>query len=234
MGDEQEQAAAPIEAKAKGAPDASGIEPRMATPMAPPEPSATPAPIDGSQAAPKPKSDAEVSAPLQASSQDIDRQMAEANISDEQLANSNEPTFVAALGAKNEAKANAQTAPGTYRQAEQGILTQAQAEAQTTVDSQSQGMYGQRQQLITQVSDLQGTTKGRDEQKRTEVASHINGIYERVKSEVETSLSGLDGEVTGKFESAANHAKQVFEDYVAQKMEAYKKERYGEWYDVSG
>ena len=235
IGDERERAAAPIEEKAKEAPDASGIEPRVATPMVPLETSgAAPAAIDATQAAPKPKSEGEVSAPLQANSQELDRQMAEADITDEQLANSNEPTFAAALDAKNEAKAHAQTAPGAYRQAEQGILAQAQTNAQGTVDAQSQGMYGQREGILAQVSGLQGTTKGQDEQKRAEVASHINGIYERVKSDVETSLNGLDGEVTSKFETAANHAKQLFEDHVAQKMEAYKKERYGEWYDVSG
>ncbi len=231
---EQNQAAAPIEAKAEEPPDTSGIEPRQAVPMAPPPPGELPGAIDGSQAAPKPKSEAEVSAPLQTNSQSLDQQMAEVDITEEQLANSNEPQFMDALGAKQEAQTHAETSPAGYRQNEQGILAQSQVDAQSTVDLQTQGMHSQRETLLTQVGGLQDTTKGHDEQKRSEIAGHIHGIYERVKKDVDTSLDGLEGEVTSKFETAANRAKQVFEDYVAQKMDAYKKERYGEWFEVSG
>ncbi|MDY6786451.1 MAG: hypothetical protein SW833_28735 [Cyanobacteriota bacterium] len=141
--DEQNSAVKPIEEKTQQSPDTSGIEPRQSSPMQPTPASAIPGSIGAEKATPKPKSEGEVSAPLQVNSQST-------------------------------------------------------------------------------------------EQQRSQVADRINGIYQTTKTEVETALNGLESEVVSQFDSAANSAKQTFENYVESKMSAYKQERYGEWYDVSG
>jgi len=224
VGEEKKQAANPIEEKTKEQPDTSGIGPKSVTALPPKQAGKAPSDIGADKAAPKPKSKSEVS--LQAGSKSIDKQMADAKITDRQLASSNEPQFQTALESKKTAQTHANTAPNAYRQQEQGIVTQAQAQAQTTAQTQLQGMHGEREQLLTQVVGLQTDTKGQDEQKRSQVANHIQGIYNNTKQKVETALSQLDGQVNQQFDSGAAAAKTQFENYVDQRMKRYKDERY--------
>ncbi|MBD1908514.1 DUF4157 domain-containing protein [Trichocoleus sp. FACHB-6] len=221
--EEKKQASGPIEEKAKEQPDTSGIAPKPVTPLTPEKAGSPPSDIGAEKAAPKPKPASEVS--LQEGSQSLDQQMIEANVTEEQLASSNEPQFQGALKAKKDAQTNAVTAPQEYRQQEQGILKQAQAEAQTTAQTQLQAMHGSKEQVLAQVLGSQGETKTKDEQERANVATKINGFYETTKSEVETILNNLDNEVIGKFDAGAAAAKQKFETFVAPYMEDYK-ERY--------
>lgn len=231
---EQEQAAGPIEEKAKEAPNTSGIEPKQVTPLQPPNAGAAPTDIGAQQATPKPKPESEVSAPLKANSQELDQQMTEAHITEEQLEKSNESQFQETLGAKKEAQANAVEVPQAYRQSEQTTLTKAQAEAQTTSQTQLQGMHGGRQQMLTQVMGAQSETQGKDTQERAKIAGEINGIYEETKGKVENVLSSIDIEVKTKFDTGAAAAKQKFEAHVGKEMAAWEQKRYGEWYDVTG
>jgi hypothetical protein len=202
--------------------------------LQPPEAGSPQTDIGAEKAAPKPKPETEVSQPLKANSQELDQQMAEAHLTEEQLKKSNEPQFQEALGAKKEAQANAVEAPQAYRQEEKATLNKAQTEAQATSQTQLQGMHGEREQLLAQVMGAQSETQGKDTQERAKIAKEINGIYEKTKGEVETVLNGIDGEVTSKFDAGAATAKQKFETYVGQKMEAWEQQRYGEWYDVTG
>jgi hypothetical protein len=224
-----EQAAGPVEEKTKEAPDTTGIKPKEVKPLEKPEAGAKPSDIGAAKATPKPKPEAEVSAPMKAESKKLDQQMAEANVTEEQLANSNEPQFVKAVGAKKEAQAKAVEAPQTYRQQEQATLNQAQTEAQTTSQTELEGMQGQREQLLTQVTGRQDETKTKDEQERTKIANDIDGIYQKTKSDVEGILNGLDTEVTNRFKLAADTAKQKFEEHVAPHMEEYKQRYDGIW-----
>ncbi|MEQ9668819.1 eCIS core domain-containing protein [Coleofasciculus sp. G2-EDA-02] len=230
---EQEQAAGGIQETVEAEPDTSSIEARVSTPLEQPE-EGEPTDVNAEGAVPQARSEAEVSAPLQANSQELDQQMAAENVTEEQLANSNEPEFIAALDAKRQAQDHGATAPTAYRAEEQGILTQGQTEAQTMAQTQLGEMHGQREQQLNEVMGLQSDTQSRDEQERTRVANEINGIYEQTKTDVETILGDLDTEVTNKFDAGAAAAKQKFEAYVGEKMDAYKQERYGEWWDVTG
>ena len=230
---EQEQAAGAIEEKTQESPDTAAIEPKSVTPMQAPETGEAATDIGAEGAAPKPKPDAEVTAPLNAGSQELDQRMTQSEVTEEQLAKSNEPQFLGALDAKKQAQTHAATAPTAYRQDEQGIVTQAQAEAQGIAHTQLQGMQGQQEQSLQKVAGLQGETKGKDEQERTKVANDINGIYTKTKTDVEAILSQLDSDVTNRFDTGASAAKQKFEDYVKEKMDAYKQERYGDWWDPS-
>ncbi|MDY6902178.1 MAG: hypothetical protein SWZ49_29525, partial [Cyanobacteriota bacterium] len=123
----QEQTASqtPLEEKAKQAPDTSGIEPKSVTPLPPNETRTATQNINAQKAVPKPKGQNEIETPLQQSSQQLNQQMVEANLTEEQLALSNEPEFQNALAAKQEAQTNANQAPQEYRQFEQNQLTQA-------------------------------------------------------------------------------------------------------------
>lgn len=218
-----------IERTAKEAPDASGLSPKKSKALSPVAAGASPE-VDASQAAPKSKTAPEVEAPLQESSDTLDQQMSEADITEEQLAKSNEPEFQGALEAKKGAQAHAATAPQGYRESEKAILAQAKAGAQTGAQAGVEGMHGLRGQLLPQVAGLQGQAKGKDEQARSQVASHIEGIYAATKQKVKGILGKLDGTVNQRFDAGAKAAKRAFEGYVDRRMKAYKRKRYkGVW-----
>ncbi|MEH2064481.1 MAG: DUF4157 domain-containing protein [Nostoc sp.] len=224
--EEQKTSQGQVEEKTKEKPDTSGIEAKQVTPLPPKDPGAPPAPIGADQAAPKSKGQGEVEAPLQDDSKKLDQQMKEADVTDEQLANSNEPEFKGALTAKKDAQTNAQEAPPQYRQQEQGILATAQATAEATAQQHLQAMHGIRTQNLGQVGEQQVGAKGKDEQARAKVAGEINKIYDKTKGKVEKTLGDLDGQVIQAFDNGAAEAKKVFEDYVGKRMDDYKSDRY--------
>ncbi|MBD2535945.1 hypothetical protein H6G97_44120, partial [Nostoc flagelliforme FACHB-838] len=225
--DEQQKASQqPLEEKAKETPDTSGIESKKVTPLPETNPGTPPSDIDAKKAAPKSKGKSQVEAPLQEESKKLDQQMTQANVTEEQLANSNEPEFQAALKAKKDAQTNATQAPQQYRQQEQNLLINAQATAEATAQQQLQRMHGTRTQQLGQVGNQQVGAKGKDEQARTKVAGDINKIYDKTKGIVEKTLSDLDSQVQQEFDAGAGEAKKAFEDYVDQRMKAYKDDRY--------
>jgi hypothetical protein len=228
--EEQKATQEPLEEKTKEKPDTSGIEAKQVTPLSQTERGTPPSGVGAEQAAPKSKGQGEVEAPLQAESQQLEQQMSEADVSEEQLAKSNEPQFQEALAAKKDAQTNAVEAPPKYRQQEQAILTTAQATAETTAKQCLDGMHNTRNQNLGQVADHQVGAKGKDEQARAKVAGDINKIYEKTKVKVEKTLSELDGQVIQAFDSGAADAKKAFEDYVGKRMDEYKSDRYsGFW-----
>ncbi|MEH2133993.1 MAG: DUF4157 domain-containing protein [Nostoc sp.] len=228
--EEQKSSQSQVEEKTKEKPDTSGIEAKQVTPLPSKDPGAPPAAIGADQAAPKSKGQGEVEAPLQDDSKKLDQQMNEADITDDQLANSNEPEFQGALTAKKDAQTNAQEAPPQYRQQEQGILATAQATAEATAQQHLQAMHGIRTQNLGQVGEQQVGAKSKDEQARAKVAGDINKIYDSTKGKVEKTLSELDGQVIQAFDTGAADAKKAFEDYVGKRMDEYKDDRYsGFW-----
>ena len=228
----QETAAAkgPLEASAQQAPNTSAVPPRPASPLQPPEPGPIAKIAGAGAAAPKPKTAQEVEKPIRENTQSVDDQMKSADVTEEQLADSNEPEFQGALDARQEAKTQAETGPQAYRQGEQDILHQAQAEASGAVQQRTGAMHADRAGLLAQVGTQQGAAKTKDEQERQRVGAEINTIYEETKSKVESILSALDGKVSAAFDRGAAEANQAFEDYVDARMDAYKERRYGGWF----
>jgi hypothetical protein len=226
---EQESSKTPMEQATKAAPDASAATPKPVTPLAVIERGEAPGDIGTAAAAPKEKGQVEVEAPIHENAQGPDKEMAEADITEEQLANSNEPEFQVALDAKSEAKTHAQEGPEAYRAQEQQQIEQAKGEAGMTAGQGLQEMHGGRDALLSQVEGQQGQTKSEDEKAREEVGNQIQAIYSQTKERVEQILSKLDGDVERLFDAGAAAAKQAFENYVDAKMKAYKERRYGGW-----
>jgi hypothetical protein len=223
---QKEQAEGALDDKTEQAPDKSGIPAKAVTSLEKTDAGPQPPDLDAQGAAPKPKTKAEVVTPLQQQSATLDQQMAQGGVTEEQLEKSNEPAFQQALKEKKDAQENAQTAPGAYRQDEQAVLNQAQNQAQITAETKSQETRSEKEQLLAQVFGLQGQTKGADESKRQAVSAHIADLYLSTKQDVETILTGMDGEVDKRFSSGADAAKQAFEDHVDRRMSKYKWERY--------
>lgn len=225
---EQEKARSqgPIEETTNEAPDTSTVEPKPVRPLEPPDVGSPPSGIGAERAAPKPKTEFEVSTPFQERSQTLDQQLAEEGITEEQLEDANESEFSAALQAKDEAQTHAAHAPTEYRQHEQSVLSGARAETETLAQTELQTMHDDRSQRLDQVSELQERAKQEDERKREEIASDIQQIYDETKQSVNDRLTQLEQEVYRTFDQGAEEARALFENYVADRMRAYKAERY--------
>lgn len=220
----------PLEEKKDEGPDTKSVEPKAVTPIPESAPGGPPPGVGAGGAAPKSKTGAEVETPIQENTQRLGDELSTENITEEQLAKSNEPQFNEALASKQEAETQAAEGPQAYRQFEQAQLSEAEAEAAATASARTKGMHAGRAEAFGQVHEQQGQTKSKDEAARLEVGTHINGIYEKTKTEVERILSELDGKVETAFDEGAEAARKAFEDYVEARMEAYKERRYGGWF----
>jgi hypothetical protein len=225
VGTGKQQAQGPVGDKLKEAPDTSAVPDKPVTPLKPNAPGQPPS-LDASAATPKPHDTAEVETPLLTESQALDTQMAEAQVTPEQLQSSNEPTFQGALEAKTSAQTKVAADLPAYRATEQGQISGAQQEARTQGNTGVQGMGASRTQLFGEMDTLQGTGKTGDEQKRQEIGREIDRIYTATKGDVERILSELDTAVDSAFNSGAERAKQCAVDYIKRETQAYKDRRY--------
>lgn len=225
----------PLEEKAKEEPSTEGIEEKPVTDLPAADAGKAPGSVGAKGAVPKKKGTSEIEAPLKEESKSLDDQMAEENVTDEQLQKSNEPKFMSASKAKDDAQTHAETAPKGVRQFEKKTLSKAEQEATAFAQREVQGMYSDRSKGLKQVEGDQKQAKGKDEAARAKVAADIEAIYASTKERVDTILNDLDAKVETAFDAGAAKAKETFETYVEEKMDAYKDERYsgvlgkGQW-----
>ena len=224
VGEKKAQAQGNIAEATQAPPDTTGIEPKPVIPLESPDAGPPPADLGAAAAAPKPKTDSEIS--LQEDSDSLDQKMQENEITETQLENANEPAFQTAVDSKKTAQTDAQERPLAYRQEEQGMVAEAKTTAVGSAQTQLATMHTTRSSLLEQVATGQVDTKGQDELKRVEVANHIEAIYQRTKANVEARLARLDEDVNQAFDAGSAQAQQAFESHVEARMDAYKDERY--------
>jgi hypothetical protein len=215
-----------IEAATEAPPDQSKAIAKPVTPMAQENPGAAP-PIPAAGAVPKPAAAEQVN--LEAGKHEANQEMADANVTDEQLAKSNEPEFQGALADKQKAAEHANTAPAEYREQEQATLAQGKQQADAESKAGVAGMQGAKGAALAKLVAEKGKTKSKDEQKRAEVTAKIQSIFTATEADVKKILDGIDPKVEKAFEEGEGQAKQAFETYVAGKMSAYKADRYSGW-----
>ena len=214
---EKQKADYAIATTAAAAPDTAVAVPKPHQPMQNEEPGAKPWVPEAQTAAPKPKTDAEIS--LEKEAVALDTQMADNKVTEGQLANSNEPAFTTALESKKNAQTEARNTPNEYRAVEQPQLAKAQKEAQANVMGGLEGMHNLRKGLFGQVDGSKNNTKNKDEEKRKEIAGKLQGIYNTTKKEVEDKLTKLETNVTTAFDAAATAANAVFEKNVNKRLD---------------
>ncbi|MGB7982122.1 MAG: hypothetical protein WCF36_15175 [Candidatus Nanopelagicales bacterium] len=157
---------------------------------------------------------------------ETDQKMADAGVTEEQLAKSNEPEFTDALAAKKEGETHSATAPPAFRQGEGQQLATAQQAAQGAGGQAVAGMVAGRATGLQQVAGGQQQARSAEEQKRAEVAARIKSLFDTTKTEVDGILDGLDGLVDTEFASGEQKAKSAFTADLDTRMERYKDERY--------
>ncbi|UBZ10420.1 DUF4157 domain-containing protein [Leeuwenhoekiella palythoae] len=223
---ESQQASGAINQATSTAPDPNSVAQREVANIPEAPVGQRPAPVNANAAAPPPRPDSQVQAPLQQNVNEIDQQLEANQVTEDMLHNSNEPTFGGALSATNEARDHANQAPAAFRASEQASLTSAQNSAQQNSNSQLNAMHNSRAASLGSTQLEQQNTATANSAARERIASEINTLFENTKNAVETILSELEEQVASMFTTAAEKAKKVFEDYVARKIDAYKAERY--------
>jgi len=156
----------------------------------------------------------------------VDAEMATANVTDEQIARSNEPDFGAALDARQKARDHAATAPAEYRAEEETILGTGSELAAGAAAAQLEGMHGARSGALGQVLGEKEDCKSAHEGEHARVASEIEAMYDATKAAVQAILDGLDTKVDDEFTRGEEAARTRFENYVDDSMRAYKRARY--------
>ena len=217
---------ADIKAATDAAPDQSKAVVKPVTPLGPESPGQAP-PIPATGAVPKPAPPDQLN--LAAGKHEVNSEMADADVSEQQLAESNEPEFQQALTDKKAAAAHADTAPAGYRQQEQQVISQGKAEATAATATGVAGLQGSRGAALAKLVADKAKTKTKDEAKRAEVTTRIDQIFTAAEADVKRILDGIDPKVEKEFNAGEATARTTFENYVAAKMSAYKKDRYGGW-----
>jgi hypothetical protein len=139
---EKTNAAQDIQETTTEAPSTEGITARPAQPLPPSGVGQANTNVGAKKAIPPPRTAEEVS--LQEGSESLDREMQEGDINEQQIKNSNEPSFNQALTAKKEAQQDALTAPKQYRTDEKLLLKNAEGDAQKEATQDLLSMHQNR------------------------------------------------------------------------------------------
>ncbi|MBN1174357.1 MAG: hypothetical protein JXA67_19465 [Micromonosporaceae bacterium] len=220
----KQASAGQIESATKAPPDTAQAKDKPVTPLRPDQPPATPAAPDAAKAVPDraPPSATDFSAgPAQ-----VADQMAEAQVTEGQLAAGNEPAFDDALAAKREGETHAATAPAQIRAAEGQTLASTKAQAAQAGAAAMTGMAADSKRVTTAVGGGKAAAKGSDEAKRAQVTATLQKVFDATKRDVETILSGLDKKVDSAFDSGERAAREAFTAEHKRRMDEYKDKRY--------
>ncbi|MFF5720845.1 hypothetical protein [Streptomyces buecherae] len=222
--DGKKTSAKDIETTTKAAPDTSKAKAKKVTPMTADKPPGNPGAPSADDAVP----DKQPSAVTDFSDgpKQNDKAMADAEVTEEQLAKGNEPQFDEALSEKKKAEEHAKKAGPQGRQAEDAELADAKAGAAAAGASAMASLTATRSEAGQKVDGGKGETKSKDEKKREEVTAKLQKVFDATKKDVESTLEGLDKKVDDQFAKGEKAAKDAFTEDHKRRMKKYKDKRY--------
>jgi hypothetical protein len=220
----KDSSAKDIETTTDAPPDTSQAKEKQVTPMQPDQPPADPGAPNAADATPQ-QQPPEVTDFSEGPKQ-TDQQMADADVTEEQLAKSNEPQFNEALGEKKKAEQHSATAPAEARGAEKQQLATAKAGAAAAGTQAMAALTAKRGAAGKEVDGGKGETKSKDEQKREEVTARLQKVFDATQKDVKGILDGLDGKVDKQFEEGEKKARDAFNTDQKRRMAQYKAKRY--------
>lgn len=224
VGAGKETSAKAIETTTKAPPDTAAAKDKPVTPLRPDQPPPKPGAPDPSQAVPDKAPPAATD--FSDGPKQVDQQMADAQVTEEQLAKSNEPEFTGALKEKKEGEQHAATAPGQVRAAEAQTLAGAKAQAAQAGGAAMTTMTADRTKAGNEVGAGKEGAKSEDEKKREQVTAKLQKVFDATKKDVEDILNGLDKKVDEKFSAGEKAARDAFTAEHKRKMDEYKDKRY--------
>jgi hypothetical protein len=225
---EKENTTGPVNKAAQQPLQVNPADNKQPVPLPPTPGGPMPAGISASNAAPKKKLEGEIS--MDEQSKSLDDEMKANNVTEGQLAGSNEPSFTAALDEKKNAQKDAAEKPNEYRKEESLALKEAKAEANEKSAQTLAGMHGARGKNFEAAVTHQQTARQKDEERRATVARTIEEKFVAAEKKVNTALEDAEKLSNQIFDEGAEAARVQFENYVDRKMSEYKTRRYsGFW-----
>jgi DNA/RNA non-specific endonuclease len=182
-------------------------------------------PIDPKLAIPKPKTDQEISSPFQREGKRIDDAMNEYRLSDDQLAESREPTFVETLKVKKEALEKVVETPNAYRSQESAILDHASGQTDTSLATAMREMLNFSRGIGTSVYGGQKNTESKIKARRRQIKDDIDGFYNSTVTDVNRILKEMTSKVKEDFTNALKNQTDTFNKNVQERISDY----YGDW-----
>lgn len=213
-----------IAATAAAGPDTSGVVDKNVVPLKPDQPPAVPARPDPRLAVPDAAPPAATD--FSAGPQQVDRQMADAEVTEQQLAGSNEPQFTGALKERKTAGEHSAEAPGKVRANERTTLKAATAAAGQEGAQGMAALAADRRAAGKRVAAGKQSTRSSDEAKQAAVTAVLQKVFDSTKKDVDAILTGLDQKVDSEFTTREKAARDAFTAEHQQKMEEYKDRRY--------
>ncbi|MEV7043531.1 hypothetical protein [Amycolatopsis sp. NPDC051061] len=228
VGEGKSESAEQIADTTAAPPDTSAAELKQVTPMAADRPPGTPGTPDPAKATPNqlPPSATDLSA----GPANVNQEMADNQVTEQQLKKSNEPAFGGALKDKQTAENHSQATPPELRKSEAQQLRQTTAQAKHFGAAAMGAIANDRVRTGRQVGGGKKNTKTSDEDKRTQVTAVLQKVFDTMKTDVEGILTGLDKLVDDQFTKGEKEARDAFTAEHRQKMDEYKDRRYsGGW-----
>jgi hypothetical protein len=204
-------------------PSESGVPVKAVTPIAP-EP-VTPTPqVNGAEAMPAPKSDAEVS--LQESKTDVQGQLDKEKLSDTRMQKANDPRFSNVVASKDAVAKQADAGPAQYRAKEAGVLGQAAAKAMDVAKRGAVLMLGVKGGNKAKVLSRQDQQKAKEELELKTFSDFVVTAFQKAKQAVDKRLELLDTKVNEMFDKGIEGALADMKSYVEKQLLFYKLKRY--------
>ncbi|MFJ8327782.1 hypothetical protein ACIQ9D_29175 [Streptomyces anulatus] len=222
--DGKETSAKDIDTATKAPPDTAAAKDKDVTPLTPDQAPANPGAPSVTDAVPE-KQPAAVTDFSEGPAEN-DKAMADAEVTEDQLAKGNEPEFNEALSAKKTSETDAAKAPAKGKAAEDQQLSTAKENAAASGAQAMAGLTATRATAGKQVDGGKNDTKSKDEKKRAEVTAKLRHVYDGTKKDVEDTLSGLDKKVDSAFTSGEKSARDAFTADHKSRMKKYKDKRY--------
>ena len=227
VADGKNTAAHAITTTTSAPPDTSAARAKQVTPMQADHPPGNPGAPNAADTAPAPQPAAVTD--FSQGPKKTDQQMAAADVTDHQLASSNDPEFTGALKDKKAADAHSATAPGKARTGEKQQIAEAKSGAAASGAQAMAHLTATRAAAGKAVDAGKGGAKSKDESRRAEATAALQKVFDATKKDVEGILSGLDKLVDQQFTAGEKTARAAFETDQKRRMDAYKSKRYSGW-----
>jgi hypothetical protein len=193
-------------------PDESSIEERKTGDVIVEDPGKNSKIQNTEKAVAKPIADERIT--LEEESGQIDARMAENDVDEQQLEESEEPQFTSSLNEKRGSQAEAAKVKDDYRAIENDKLSKDKKNAKNIVNSGVDKIHGVRDTEFSNVNSVKNATKTADELKRKEVTDGIEKIYSDSEKLVTEKLNALETSVNIEFDSIMTTANTHFKDNV--------------------
>jgi len=207
---ERDAAAGPMKAASANEAPASGQPAPPATALQVQPAGPAPAPVSAAPVVPAPLPPQRLD--YSADRAPTDQAMAQNNVTQEQLAQGNEPAFGPALESRAAATKHEAQAEATYRGQETSVRSDAEARAVGALAQGLGGIHASRAGQLGKVGDQQRGTAGKDAIQRQQITADITAIKDRAKADVGKILDTLDTEASTLFERGLKRAEAAYDD----------------------